>query len=158
MSPAGGGKGVDMSEVNTVNNFYNKSLQPNANELRKTMTKAEACLWKYVLRARSLAGRQFRRQRPILGYIVDFVCLELKLVIEVDGISHISDETIKKDLKKQNALEKNGFRVIRFNDDEVLNHIHSVRHAIESAVEELAKSSPNSLRRGTKAENQLQHG
>ena len=65
------------------NNHYSKRLKENANALRKRMTKAEACLWKYVLRARLLEGHQFRRQRPIDNYIVDFVCLKLKLIIEV---------------------------------------------------------------------------
>jgi very-short-patch-repair endonuclease len=63
---------------------YNKNLQPFANKLRKTMTKAEACLWKYVLRAGIMKGYQFRRQRPVLTFIADFMCKELMLVIEVD--------------------------------------------------------------------------
>lgn len=75
------------------NHKYNKNLQPFANRLRKEMTKAEACLWKYVLRAKQLKGYQFRRQRPILKYIADFVCLELMLIIEIDGISHHWEET-----------------------------------------------------------------
>lgn len=51
---------------------YNKRLQPFANRLRKEMTKAEACLWKYALRARQMKGYQFRRQRPVLNYIRRF--------------------------------------------------------------------------------------
>ena len=70
------------------NHSYNKNLQPFANKLRKQMTKAEACLWKYVLRASYLKGYPFRRQRPVLNYIADFICMELMLVIEVDGITH----------------------------------------------------------------------
>ena len=66
---------------------YNKCLQPFANKLRKEMTKSEACLWKYVLRARQMKGYQFRRQRPVLDFIADFMCKELRLVIEVDGTS-----------------------------------------------------------------------
>ena len=80
----------------------------------------------------------------------------MKLVIEVDGVSHLFDETIKKDFKKQKELEKNGFKVLRFTDDEVLKHINSVRHGIESVVEELEKSSPNPLQRGTNPK--LQNG
>jgi very-short-patch-repair endonuclease len=52
------------------------------------MTKAEACLWKYVLRARQMKGYQFGRQRPVLNYIADFMSKELRLMIEVDGITH----------------------------------------------------------------------
>ena len=51
------------------------------------MTKAEACLWKYVLRAGKMKSFQFRRQRPVLNYIADFMCKELMLIIEVDGIT-----------------------------------------------------------------------
>jgi|SRR5688572_19141245 len=108
------------------NHFYNKTLQPNANRLRKEMTKAEACLWKYVLRARKLSGYQFRRQRPVLNYIADFMCMELMLIIEVDGITHHWEETIKKDEIRQKSLESAGFTVIRFTDEEVLNHIQGV--------------------------------
>jgi very-short-patch-repair endonuclease len=79
------------------NHYYNKNLQPNANRLRKEMTKAEACLWKYVLRAGKMKGFQFRRQRPVLNYIADFMCKELMLVIEVDGITHQWEEVIKND-------------------------------------------------------------
>lgn len=132
-----------MTEQITIsNNFYNKTLQPYANALRKDMTKAEACLWKYVLRARGMRGYQFRRQRPILKYIVDFVCLELKLVIEVDGISHNHEDIFRKDGKRQEALEKNGFRVLRFTDEEVLKQIRGVNETIECVIDELEQSSP----------------
>jgi very-short-patch-repair endonuclease len=70
------------------NHHYNKRLQFNANTLRKEMTKAEACLWKFVLRAGMMKGYSFRRQRPVLNYIADFMCKELMLVIEVDGLTH----------------------------------------------------------------------
>lgn len=75
-----------MTEKN--NKHYNKDLQPFAKDLRSDMTKAEACLWKYVLKARMIKGYQFRRQRPVLNYIADFMCKELILIIEVDGITH----------------------------------------------------------------------
>ena len=78
----------------------NKNLQPFANQLRKEMTKAEACLWKYILKAKQLKGYQFRRQRPVLNYIADFICMELMLIIEVDGITHHWEETIVKDKKE----------------------------------------------------------
>ena len=79
------------------NHSYNKNLQPYANRLRKEMTKAESCLWKYVLRAGKMKGFQFRRERPVLNYVADFMCIELKLVIEVDGITHHFEEVIKND-------------------------------------------------------------
>ena len=117
------------------NHFYNKNLQPYAKRLRKEMTKAEACLWKYVLGARKLKGFQFRRQRPVLDYIADFMCKELMLVIEVDGLTHQWGETIKKDQIRQRALEVAGFTVLRFTDEEVLNNIQSVFSYIEDWIE-----------------------
>lgn len=59
---------------------YNPHLQPYAFSLRKQMTKAEACIWKFVLKARKLRGFPFRRQRPVLDYIADFMCMELMLI------------------------------------------------------------------------------
>ncbi|HVT84106.1 MAG TPA: DUF559 domain-containing protein [Chitinophagaceae bacterium] len=122
------------------NHHYNKNLQPNANHLRKEMTKAEACLWKYVLRASQLKGFQFRRQRPVLNYIADFMCKELMLIIEVDGITHQWEETIKKDAIRQKALENAGFTVLRFRDEEVLNHIQAVQNFLEDWVEKKVSS------------------
>jgi len=117
------------------NHFYNKTLQPYANRLRKEMTKAEACLWKYVLRAKKLSGFQFRRQRPVLTYIADFMCMELMLIIEVDGITHHWEETIKKDEIRQKDLESAGFTMIRFSDEEVLNRIQVVYDYLEDWIE-----------------------
>lgn len=89
MSPSGGGYRGRIMKADETNNYaYNKKLQPFANRLRKVMTKAEACLWKYVLRSRQMKGYQLRRQRTVLNYIADFLCKELKLVIEVDGSTH----------------------------------------------------------------------
>ncbi|OEK00300.1 hypothetical protein BFP97_01680 [Roseivirga sp. 4D4] len=122
------------------NNYYNKHLKENANALRKRMTKAEACLWKYVLRAKMLEGHQFRRQRPIDKYIVDFICLELKLIIEVDGVTHEHGEIALEDNVRQERLEELGFKVIRFTDDEVLTQINRVRESILGSIEELENS------------------
>ena len=117
------------------NNNYNKNLQPYANSLRKEMTKAEACLWKYVLRAGKMKGFQFRRQRPVLNYVADFMCIELMLVIEVDGITHQFEEVIKNDKIRQVALETAGFAVLRFTDEEVLNNIQAVHSYLEDWIE-----------------------
>jgi very-short-patch-repair endonuclease len=69
------------------------------------MTKAEACLWKYVLKAGGMKGLAFRRQRPVLHYIADFMCKELQLIIEVDGITHTYEEVAEKDNRKQSCPE-----------------------------------------------------
>ena len=133
-------------KADTTNNYaYNKKLQPFANKLRKEMTKAEACLWKYALCAGHMMGYQFRRQRPVLRYIADFLCKELKLVIEVDGITHQYDETGEKDKQKTREPECAGFKVIRFTDEEVLKNMNGVMERIERVVEEMEMSSPPPL-------------
>ena len=126
------------------NHNYNKSLRPFANKLRKEMTKAEACLWKYILKAGQLKGYQFRRQRSILNYIADFMCVELMLVIEVDGITHQWAETIIKDKKKQSDLEAAGFTVLRFTDEEVLNNLNVVHGFLEDWIEKKISSGSGS--------------
>ncbi|TMI63347.1 MAG: DUF559 domain-containing protein [Bacteroidetes bacterium] len=117
------------------NHYYNKNLQPYANRLRKEMTKAEACLWKYVLRAGKMKGFQFRRQRSVLIYIADFMCKELMLIIEVDGSIHQLEEITKNDKIRQKALEEAGFTVLRFTNEEVLENINAVYSYLEDWVE-----------------------
>ena len=111
------------------------------------MTKGEACLWKYVLRAKNMKGYTFRRQRPILNYIADFVCLDLRLVIEVDGITHETEEAAERDQQKDRDLEAVGFTVLRFSNWEVLNRIDDVSGIILRWVEENAEGPPPSPRR-----------
>ncbi|MCZ4410754.1 endonuclease domain-containing protein [Cryomorphaceae bacterium 1068] len=122
-------------------NFYNKHLRNFAHENRNAMTKAEACLWKYALSKRQMVGAGFRRQRAIKNYIVDFICLELKLVIEVDGYTHLLDEVQIRDDRKQKELENLGYTVLRFNDEEVLNDMNLVREVIERQIEALRKET-----------------
>lgn len=121
---------------NETYNHYNKKLQPFANENRKQMTKAEACLWKYVLKAK-MTGYTFNRQRPVLNYIADFMCKELKLIIEVDGITHTFEQIIENDKIRQHKLEEHGFTLIRFTDNEVLTNIANVRRTILNTLENL---------------------
>ncbi len=118
------------------NNFYNKRLQSFAHENRYEMTKAEACLWKFVLSGKRL-GYTFNRQRPVLNFITDFMYKELKLIIEVNGYSHFIDDVIIKDEKKQNKLKNLGYTVIRFQDSEILNQIDRVRIAILNCIEQI---------------------
>jgi very-short-patch-repair endonuclease len=92
-----------------------------------------------VQRAGMMKGYGFRRQRPVLKYIADVMCKELLLVIEVDGYTHQFEEAIKKDKIKQQDLEKGGFTVLRFTDDEVLHDIENVRQAILFTVETIEK-------------------
>ena len=132
-----------MSKANKENFFlYNKKLTAVARKLRSNMTKAEACLWKYVLQGRRLQGFQFRRQRPVLNYIADFMCKELMLIIEVDGISHSYEEVALNDEKRQSVLESTGFRFLRFTDDEVLTDINGVKRRLEGLIEKHPEIPP----------------
>ncbi len=125
-----------MEQPDKYNHYlYNDNLQPYAHKLRKKMTKSEACLWKFVLKESQLKGYVFRRQRPILQYIADFMCKELLLVIELDGATHFEDDVVKKDQRKQKDLENAGYTVLRFWDDEVLNNIFRVQQTIIEWIE-----------------------
>jgi len=117
-------------------NLYgnNKELKGFALANRLNMTKAEACLWKYVLKAHQMHGHQFHRQKPVLNYIADFMCKELQLIIDVDGITHTYEEVVENDLIRQNELEDAGFAVLRFTDDEVLTSIDAVAVEIEKRI------------------------
>ncbi|AYH43687.1 endonuclease domain-containing protein [Azoarcus sp. DN11] len=101
-----------------------------ANRLRKTMTDAERKLWQH-LRGEQL-GVKFRRQHPFQGYILDFVCLEQLLVIEVDGSQHA--DAVVRDAERTDALESAGFRVMRFWNNEVLTQTESVVACIASEL------------------------
>ena len=78
----------------------------------------------------------------MLQYIADFLCKELKLVIEVDGITHLDDETGEKDKQKSRALESTGFTIIRFTDEDVLKNMSGVIQRIEKVVDAIGLSSP----------------
>ena len=106
------------------------------------MTKSEACLWKYVLRAGKMKGYGFRRQRPIMNYIADFMCKELMLVIEVDGFSHWNNEAKNEDAQREKVLLRAGFTVLRFTDEEVLNNLAQVQEKIERWIDEKEKTVP----------------
>ncbi len=97
------------------------------------MTEAERFLWRQ-LRLRQFGGHKFRRQQPIGKYIVDFVCLERQLIIEVDGGHH--SEQVSYDQERDAWLEKQGFFILRFWDNEVLKEIESVKEVIMKALEE----------------------
>jgi len=98
-----------------------------AKALRKNLTDSERKLWRY-LRARQLEGLKFRRQEPIGGYVVDFVCFEKHLVIEVDGGQHAQEKN--KDAVRDAWLREQGFRVLRFWDNEVMANTEGVLDSI----------------------------
>ena len=109
---------------------YNKYLKNYARELRNNSTPAEIRLWSELLRARRMLGYQFLRQRPVLNYIADFMCKELMLIIEVDGVSHDDEKQWQKDMLRQKELEDYGFTVLRFSDEDVMNDIDNVERVL----------------------------
>ena len=120
------------------NNFYyNKNLKENARRLRKDSTPGEINIWTEVLSKRQMKGYRFLRQRPILNYIVDFFCKELKLIIEIDGSSHIFKQ--EEDLRRDNKLKSLGFHVIRFEEQDVRNDIDNVARELKYQIERIEK-------------------
>lgn len=100
------------------------TLKYYARENRKQMTEAEGIIWEY-LRDRRL-GKKFQRQYVIKDYIVDFVCLETNLIIEIDGGYHAEPIQMEDDTLRQSELRKLGYTVIRFKNDDVLFNIEKV--------------------------------
>ena len=105
-----------------------------ARELRDGSTSAERILWQR-LRNRSLAGFKFVRQAPIGPYIADFLCRETKLVVEIDGATHSTDEEIASDNRRTRFLEEQGFCIIRFTNEAVFESSDGVLEAILARLE-----------------------
>ncbi len=120
--------------VNSSLNFGAKKPKfEYAKKLRKTQTESEIQLWE-ELRSRKCAGLKFRRQHPVGHFIVDFYCHEYLLAIEVDGGIHRGKDVKERDVNRQLELEKSGILVIRFTDDQVLNHLSDVLDKIAGTV------------------------
>jgi very-short-patch-repair endonuclease len=108
----------------------NQFKTQRARQLRANSTKAELRLWRQ-LRSRSLCGFKFVRQEPIGPYIVDFVCRDQRLVIEVDGGQHATD---KRDAIRDGWLAEHRYRVLRFWNNDVLANIEGVLETIAAAL------------------------
>ena len=101
--------------------------------LRRQMTRAEVILWSR-LRRNALHGMRIRRQHPIGAYVADFACLPLRLVIEIDGVTHGSAEEIAYDKRREAYLVGHGYRVLRFWNTEVYENLDGVLQAIWNAM------------------------
>jgi len=112
----------------------NPSRTARARRLRRDETDAERRLW-YRLRARQIGGAKFVRQDPIGLYVVDFVCREQRLVVEVDGGQHATD---LRDAVRDQWLKDRGYRVLRFWNNDVLANTEGVLEAIAAALSEAA--------------------
>jgi len=120
-----------------INSTSAMSLTNKARSLRKNQTDVEQLVWKH-LRNRQLYNYKFRRQFPIEPYIADFVCLDLKLIIELDGGQHASQ--IDYDNQRSLFLEQRGFKVIRFWNNDVIENTVGVLEAIYLAILEITKT------------------
>ena len=96
-----------------------------ARKLRKNSTEEERKLWS-ILRNRNVLNLKFKRQFPIYKYIVDFCCEEKKLVIEIDGGQHNESENIEKDIERTKIINAEGYKVIRFWNNEINENIEGV--------------------------------
>ena len=107
----------------------------NARRLRKTMTPQEVKLWARLRQLREL-GHHFRRQSPILSYIVDFECRKSRLIVEVDGGQHNEDRNRERDILRDSALTKAGYQVLRFWNYEIAKEIDAVMEVIHRHLEQ----------------------
>jgi very-short-patch-repair endonuclease len=110
-----------------------------AREMRNNATAAETRMWQ-ILRAKQMGGFKFRRQHALGQYIADFICLQARLVIEVDGDTHGDDRVIS-DQQRTDYMEKIGFRVMRFWNHDVLNYRDDVADAIANELVSCLRSS-----------------
>ena len=120
---------------------YKRNLKELSRQLRENMTDAERLLWAKI-RRKQLKGYQFYRQKPIGDYIVDFYCPRAKLVVEVDGGQHFTDEIIEYDGIRDEYLSSLGLMVLRFTNIDVMTHIDGVVERIEGEIARKIPLSP----------------
>ncbi len=113
--------------------YYNTKLKRYSQELRKNMTDAERLLWSRI-REKQLKGLHVYRQRIIGNYIVDFYCPKSKIIIELDGGQHCTEDEIKGDKARDEYMRERGFKVLRFSDREVFNNLDGVLQKIWEAL------------------------
>src|SRR5438876_6786162 len=125
---------------------YQNHLKNYSRKLRAQMTDAGKKFWSYI-RKKQIENIQFYRQRPIGSYIVDFISLTHKLIIEIDGSQHYEPINKLKDQKRDAYLNKLGFKIIRYNDNEVLTNTDGVLEHLYQEIKIILsnKSLPTSL-------------
>ena len=119
-----------------MNRHYLRKSLNNAKDLRSNQTDCENILWNNI-RAKMLNNIKFRRQVPIGKYIVDFINLQTKLIIELDGSQHIEEKNIEYDNIRKNFLNKNGYTIIRFFNNEIIENLDNVLNVIVEEYEKL---------------------
>lgn len=108
-------------------------FKQRSRKLRKNSTPQEIMLWSR-LKNRGFKNLKFRRQHPLGKYIVDFICLEKKLIVELDGWQHKQEDQKRYDLKRTMYLRKQKFKIVRFWNNEVNNDLDSVFLKIEEML------------------------
>jgi very-short-patch-repair endonuclease len=108
-------------------------FRAKARALRTSQTSAEARLWQ-AIRNRRLARWKFRRQHPIDRYVVDFVSLDGKLIVEVDGVTHATPSEIEHDRARSDVLESCGFLIVRVTNIDVYENLEGVLELIEGTL------------------------
>ena len=117
-----------------MKSIYNKKIfKERRRELRKNLTLSEKILWNY-LRNRQIKGQKFFRQYSIGPYIADFYCAEARLVVELDGETHLPKDQKLYDIERTKYLNGNNIKVLRFWNDEIINNIDKVILTIANAI------------------------
>ena len=123
-----------------------KNRTERARELRRNQTRAEKILWG-LLRNRKLDGKKFRRQQPIDGSFVDFYCHECKLVIEIDGPVHFTNENQERDVSRDENLSNQELRVVRIRDEDVLKDQEHVLKILKGIIAEQSNDAVSELKK-----------
>jgi very-short-patch-repair endonuclease len=110
-----------------------RSPKQKARQLRATQTSAEAILWR-ALRDRRLKGTRFRRQRPIDRYVVDFVAVSAKLIVEIDGATHSTAQELARDAERTRILESLGFQIVQVTNIDVYKNLDGVLEMIVATL------------------------
>jgi very-short-patch-repair endonuclease len=128
--------GFETTKV-TMTTIYNRPSQKETRrELRRNMTKAEVLLW-IQLKNKQLLGQRVLRQYSVGSYVLDFYIPKLKLAIEVDGVTHATDEEKEYDRHRQEEIENLGIRFLRFTNPEVYRDMSNILQEITDKVKEL---------------------
>ncbi len=121
--------------------FNKKSEKEKRRYLRKNITLAEKIIWLNI-RRKQIKGERFLRQFSVKYYVLDFYCPKLRLAIEIDGETHLTDEELEYDKQRQNYLESLGIIFLRFRNEVVFNNADAVIEKIKTTVIELQKKNP----------------
>ncbi len=123
-----------------MNKIEKSDLIRKARELRNNMTLAEILLWSRI-RMRQINGYKFRRQQKIFGYIVDFYCHELKIIVEVDGEVHLLPEQVKKDKSRDKILKINGYNIFRLSNYDIETDLTASVNKLKSFISTISSPS-----------------